>query len=108
MKLIWTVAWMTVSAFAAPAGSWTGVVTDSMCVKNHAMMTPKQPDDACVKACVKSNPSAYKYILFDGKTSFKLSNQQLPEQFAGKKVLVKGTLFEKTGIIKVDSIEAAR
>jgi hypothetical protein len=35
-----------------------------------------------------------------------LSDQKTPEQFAGKKVTVTGTLYEKTKILQVDSIAA--
>jgi hypothetical protein len=37
-----------------------------------------------------------------------LSDQAAPERFAGQKVTVKGVLYEKTGIIKVESIEQAK
>jgi hypothetical protein len=37
-------------------------------------------------------------------TSF--SDQKAPEQFAGKKVKITGALFEKTQILKIDSIKA--
>jgi len=47
-----------------------------------------------------------KYALFDGKTGYVLSDQKTPEQFAGQKVKITGTLFEKTKILKVDSIAA--
>lgn len=99
---------MTASALAEKAGTWTGTITDSMCVNNHDMMNLKLPDAECVKHCVKLNPKAYKYILFDGKNQYKLSDQKMPEQHAAKKVTVKGTLFEKTGVIKVDSISPSK
>ncbi len=108
MKTILALALTLASAVAEGTGSWTGVITDSMCVGNHSMMNSKGPADACTRACVKSNPSTYKYVLFDGKNQYKLSDQQSPAAFAGKKVKVTGTLYEKTGIIKVDSIEAAK
>jgi hypothetical protein len=95
------------AALAETTGAWTGTITDSMCVKDHAMMNIKG-DDNCVKQCVKSNSATYKYVLFDGKNSYKLSDQQLPEQYAAKKVIVKGQLFPKTGVIKVNSITAAK
>jgi uncharacterized protein DUF5818 len=49
-----------------------------------------------------------RYILLTKDTHYALSDQAAPEKFAGKKVNVKGVLFEKTGIIKVESIEAAK
>lgn len=92
-------------ALLASAGSFTGVITDSMCVADHKSMKMGADPD-CVKACTKSHST--KFVLFDGKNSYKLSDQQTPAQFAGQKVRITGTLFEKTGIIQVDKIEAAK
>ena len=89
-------------ASGASQQTFTGIVTDSMCGKDHAMMKVS-PDSKCVLECVKQGS---KYALFDGKTSYVLSDQQSPEQFAGKKVRITGTLYEKTHILKVDSIKA--
>ncbi len=89
----------------ANAGTFVGVITDSMCVASHASMN-LGPDADCVRACVKDHNS--KYSLLVGKTVYKLSDQQTPESFAGKKVTITGTLYEKTGIIKVVSIKAAK
>jgi len=100
-------ALMAAAALADPAGTFTGIITDSMCVKNHAMMNIKG-EDKCVRECVKSNPAAYKYVLFDGRNAYKLSDQKLPEQYAAQKVSVKGTLYPKTGVLKVDSIAPAK
>lgn len=41
-----------------------------------------------------------------GKNTYKLSDQQTPEKFAAQKVTVTGTLYPKTGVIKVDKMEA--
>jgi len=79
-----------------------GVITDSMCGKDHAMMKVA-PDSKCVQECVKQGA---KYALFDGKISYVLSDQLTPQQFAGQKVKVTGVLNEKTKILKVDSITA--
>lgn len=76
-----------------------------MCVANHAMMHVT-PDTKCVRECIKAGGTV-KYVLYDGKNSYKLSDQQKPAQFAGQKVKVTGTLFEKTGIIQVAKIERA-
>ncbi|MFN7931859.1 MAG: DUF5818 domain-containing protein [Bryobacteraceae bacterium] len=96
---------MLALAGALCAETFTGVITDSMCVASHEGMGLGSDAD-CVKACVKSHNS--KYSLLVGKQVYKLSDQQSPAAFAGKKVKVTGTLYEKTGIIKVDSIEAAK
>jgi hypothetical protein len=84
--------------------TFTGVITDTMCGKDHAMMKVS-PDSKCVVECVKGGKN--KYALFDGKNAYVLSDQKTPEQFAGKKVTVTGTLYEKTKILKVDSIAEA-
>jgi hypothetical protein len=88
-------------ASAAPQ-TFTGVITDTMCGKDHAMMKVT-PDAKCVEECVKHDKST-KYALFDGKNVYVLSDQTIPEEFAGRKVTVIGTLYEKTKILKVDSI----
>jgi hypothetical protein len=82
--------------------TFNGTITDSMCVLNHAMMNVT-PDAKCVRECVKPGNNV-KYVLYDGKNVYKLSDQQTPEQFAAKKVKVTGTLFPKTGIIQVEKI----
>jgi hypothetical protein len=83
--------------------TFTGTITDSMCVADHAMMHVA-PDAECVRECVKAG-SPVKYVLYDGKNAYKLSDQQTPGQFAAKKVRVTGKLFENTGIIAVEKIE---
>ena len=89
-------------AGAADQQSFTGVITDSMREKDHAMMKVT-PDSKCVLECARSRS---KYALFDGKTTYLLSDQKAPEQFAGQRVRITGTLYEKTKILKVDSISA--
>src|SRR5512141_681582 len=85
-------------------GTFTGVITDSMCGTDHQHMNAG-PDPDCVKACVKTGNGQHKYVLFDGRKSYKLSDQATPEKFAAKKVKITGTLYEKTGVIKVEKIE---
>ena len=101
-----------IAAAALIAGSietrtFTGVITDSMCKLDHTHMNAGPAAD-CTKTCVKTSNGKYKYVLADGKTIYRLSDQETPEKFAGQKVKVTGQLYEKTGIIKVDSIAAAR
>lgn len=91
-------------AGAANQQTFNGVITDSMCGKDHTMMKVT-PDSKCVLECVKGGS---KYALFDGKNTYVLSDQKTPEQFAGQRVRIAGTLYEKTKILKVDSISAAR
>ncbi len=89
-------------AAAAGQQSFTGVITDSMCGQDHAAMKVT-PVAKCVQECVKHGS---KYALFDGKTAYVLSDQNSPEPLAGQKVKITGTLYQKTKIIKVDSITA--
>ena len=96
---------MAVNA-ADPAKTYTGVVTDTMCGAKHTMGIT--PDDQCVRECVKMDPKKWKYALLVGAEVYTLSDQQTPEKFAAQKVKVTGTLYEKTKILKVDKIEAAR
>lgn len=86
--------------------TFTGVITDSMCDNaNHKDMN-MGPDAKCVTECIKSMGG--KYVLFDGKTAYTLSDQKTPEKFAAKKVKVTGTLDPSTKTIQVDRIEAAQ
>ncbi len=89
---------------AADQKAFTGVITDTMCGKDHAAMKVS-PDSKCVVECVKHDKST-QYALLDGTNVYVLSDQKTPEQFAGKKVKITGTLYEKTKILKVDSIAA--
>ncbi len=89
-------------AGAASQQTFTGVITDSMCGKDHAMMKVA-PDSKCVLECVRSGN---KFALYDGKNAYVLSDQKTPERFAGQRVKITGTLYEKTNILKVDSISA--
>jgi hypothetical protein len=86
--------------------TFTGVIGDSMCVRDHAAMKVA-PEDKCVRDCVKHSADV-KYILLTKDKHYVLSDQAAPEKFAGQKVVVKGVLYEKTGIIKVETIEAAK
>ena len=93
-------------ALMASAAQFTGIVTDTMCGADHKHMGVS-PDDKCVRECVKADKKV-KYALLVGKDVYVLSDQQTPGKFAGRKVKVNGTLYEKTKILKVDSIEAAK
>ena len=80
----------------AASQTFTGIITDSMCGKDHAMMKVT-PDSKCVQECVKQGS---KYALFDGKNLYVLSDQKTPERFAGQKVTGAGALDEKTKILE--------
>ncbi len=93
------------AAIAAAPATYTGVITDTMCGKDHAAMKVS-PDSKCVIECVKHDKKN-KYALLVGDNVYVLSDQKTPEQFAGQTVKITGTLFEKTKILKVDSIAPA-
>ena len=93
-------------AFAQGKQTFTGVVTDEMCpLGTHSHMKMGPTDAECTKACVMSHDA--KYMLFDGKSAYFLSDQNTPEKFAAQKVRVTGTLDAKTMTIRVESIAAA-
>lgn len=96
---------------ALPAGqgkqTFTGTITDSMCADaGHAQMRMGPTDAECTTACVLAHGAAY--VLYDGKAVYTLSDQKTPEEFAGQKVTVVGTLDARTRTIRVDSITAAK
>lgn len=84
-----------------PAKTYTGIITDTMCGKDHSHMGVS-PDARCVRDCVKSGQ--YKYALLVADQMYVLSDQRTPERFAARKVQVKGILHEKTRMLKVESI----
>jgi len=93
---------------AAPAKqTFTGTITDDRCAKaDHSGMRMGPNDAECTKACVALHGASY--VLYDGKSAYVLSDQKLPEKFAGQKVRVVGTLDAKTKGIRVESIAAAK
>jgi nitrogen fixation protein FixH len=86
---------------AADARSWTGMITDNTCAAEGHF------DAECAKRCVKSGKA--KWAIYDSadKTAYILSDQKRAGEMAGKQVVVKGTLDEKTKTIEVASIEPA-
>ncbi|HWB85608.1 MAG TPA: hypothetical protein VG675_15795 [Bryobacteraceae bacterium] len=92
---------------AAPAKqTFTGIITDSMCSNADHKDMHMGSDAKCVTECVKGMGG--KYVLYDGKEAYTLSDQKTPEKFAAKKVTVTGTLDAKTKTIQVSSIAAAK
>jgi hypothetical protein len=69
---------------------------------DHSGMRMGPTDAECTKACVDAHGATY--VLYDGKSAWNLSDQKMPEKFAGKKVTVTGTVDEKTKTIQVVSI----
>ena len=101
------IALAAISLSAAPAQTFTGVITDDMCPKGeHSAMQMGPTDADCTRACVSVH--AAQFVLYDGKTTYGLSDQKTPDKFAGQKVRVTGTLDAKTRKIAVESIAAAK
>ena len=87
--------------------TFTGTITDAMCERgNHAAMRMGPTDAECAKACAEEHDA--KYVLFDGKEVYQLSDQKTPERFVAQKVAIAGTLDAKTKTIQVASITAAK
>jgi hypothetical protein len=106
--------------FAAPKDeTFSGEIMDSQCAKNasHEMMLKKEgmgdkdPADPMVKKMCTANcvKMGSKYVLFNAakKTVYQLDDQTKPEQFAGAKVTVTGTLDKGTKTIHVTDIKGA-
>ena len=87
----------------AATRTFVGNISDAMCGLKHMM--PGKNDKDCTLECVKAGS---KYVLADvanGKV-YQLNDQKKPEEFAGQKVKVTGTL--KGDTISVTAIEPAQ
>jgi len=105
MKLL--IAVLVVAAAGAAPRTFTGTITDSMCEKaDHSAMKMGPTDAECARACNEEHDA--RFVLYDGKTVYALSDQRTPATFAGKKVTVTGTLDPKTTTIRVESIRSLR
>ena len=97
-----------IAALAAAQGQQTfiGIVTDTECANaNHSQMRMGSTDAECTTACIFAHGAMY--ALYDGSEVYTLSDQQAPEEFAGRKVKVTGRLDAETKTIQMDSIVAA-
>lgn len=86
--------------------AFKGEITKCMCSApvEHTVMFEKSGTTApCTIACVRSGA---KYVLSnaENKTVYQLDNQRKPKAFAGKNVVVIGTLDETTGTIHVSDM----
>ena len=82
---------ISITAFAADQ-TVTGVITDSMCKSNHAMMqkgATKMSEKECTMACVKAGQ---KYVLANEGKVYQIANQNFAglAANAGAKVTVTG------------------
>jgi hypothetical protein len=110
IKLLLIVSAVAVASLSAAqkTQSIVGVITDDMCATKdgHATMRMGPTDAECTKACVAAHGA--EYVLTDGTQVYTLSDQQLPENFAGQRVRVTGALDAKTKAITVQSITAVK
>ena len=92
-----------ISLAAPKEKTFVGSISDDMCGLKHMM--PGESDKDCTLECVKSGS---KFVLADAahQKVYKLSDQEKPREFAGRKVKVTGTLQGDT--IQVSSIAAAQ
>ena len=105
--LIFSLLILVALAPAQGKRNFTGAITDSMCATaDHSRMRMGPTDAECTVACVLAHGA--KYVLYDGKEVYTLSDQRTPEKFAGQNVTVLGTLDTKTKTIQVDSITVAK
>jgi len=104
--LLITATLLTSATPAQNSATYTGVITETMCRRDHKPMNVA-PDARCVRDCV-GDGKTYKYALAVGDKLYILSDQETPAQFAAQRVVVKGVLYTKTGILKVDSIAPAK
>ena len=110
-SLVTVLAFSIFGFAAADDATYSGEIMDSACakagshdvmMKNAGVKTAKE----CTQACVKMGS---KYVLFDpaSKTTYELDEQTKPEQFAGQKVKVTGTLDKANKTIHVTDIKPA-
>ena len=107
MKYFFALFFLVAQSSDPAKQTFTGTITDDMCAKaDHSGMRMGPNDAECTKACVALHGAAY--VLYDGKSAYVLSDQKLPEKFAGQTVTVVGALDAKTKTIRVDSISATK
>ena len=103
-----TLSLLAVAALSAGAATqtFTGTITDDMCAEGgHAQMRMGPTDAECTAACISAHGA--RYVLYDGKNVYGLSDQRTPAKLAAQRVRVTGTLDAKTRTIQVDSMAAA-
>jgi hypothetical protein len=81
------------SAGAAMAQSFTGIVSDAMCAHSDIAKATGPNHTACAKKCIGMGSPA---VLIVGTTVYKVSNPEKLNAFAGKTVTVNGKLDADT------------
>src|SRR5262245_61356531 len=106
-RLMFSLLMIAGASSAQTSRTFTGAITDSMCASaDHSRMGMGSTDAECTIACVDAHGA--RYVLFDGKDVYSLSDQQTPERFAGKKVTVTGKLKPDSKTIDVEAIALAK
>ena len=111
MKSVVVMALLVVAAVSADqktqTQTFTGLITDEMCpTGDHSKMRMGNTAADCTRACVAAHAS--RYVLYDGKRAYILSDQKTPDALAAQKVTVRGTLDTATMTIRVESLAAAK
>jgi hypothetical protein len=83
-------------------GLMDATVTDSLCAANHKSIR-LSCDETGVRSRIKAGA---KYVLWDGKNAYVLSDQKAADQWAARKVRVLATLDAKTRQVRIISIVA--
>ena len=76
-------------AFTSGEVHLKGVIEDSTCANAKTQMSPLNSRVACVKKCIKMGAKA---VLVVGDKIYQVSNQKKVMPYAGKDVVVDGTL----------------
>jgi len=77
------------SSFRVDAVHLKGVIEDSTCANAKTQMSPLNDRIACVKKCLKMGAKAV--LVVDDKI-YQITNQKVAVPYAGKDVVVDGTL----------------
>lgn len=86
-------------------GTISGVISDSMCGKDHSGMGELGKDPvACTQKCVAQEQ---KYVVVDSATGdvYKLSDSDKVKDFAGKPVSIEGHIDAQNKTIHVHSVK---
>jgi hypothetical protein len=91
------------AAAGTQAGEWTGYVTDTHCGAKGAS---RDHTVQCLDKCMKSGSKA-QILAESDHTIHDLDGAAKVRSLVGKRITVKGTLDEKTGVITVTSAAPA-
>lgn len=89
-------------------GTISGVISDSMCGKDHSGMGELGKDPAaCTQKCVAQGA---KYVVVDSSTGdvYTLSDSEKAKEFAGKPVSIEGHIDPQTKAIHVHSVHGGQ